>query len=250
MHILYRMSPNINNELFHAIKNNNDALVIDWLSKTQNNIKNKLDINWINPDKNKNPHENTLLMQSLKPESVNYKIVDALLQNGADPNIPDNLGKSPLSIAVHSGIPSIVELLLKSGANPNYESKSLGLPLIDALILHNTSNDNIIEIVELLLKSDADVNLTNKNGESFITSFYKMQNNELKTKLSQKKSNLINIHASVQSLDSLLTPGRNPLTNDPKNLRDLIQLIGGKRRRKTNKKRWTGKRKRTGKRMK
>lgn len=203
------MSPNINNELFHAIKDNNDALVIDWLSKTKINIilKNKLDINWINPDKNKNPHQNTLLMQSLKPESVNYKIVDALLQNGADPNIPDNLGKSPLSFAVHSGIPSIVELLLKSGA---------------------------------------DINFTTKTGQSFVSIIDKMENNELKEQIKK----IIAVNTTVQSLDSLLTPGRNPLTNDPKNLHDLNNLFGGKRRRKTNKKRWTDKRKKTGKRMK
>ena len=240
------MSPNINNELFHAIKDNNDALVIDWLSKTQINIKNKLDINWINPDKNKNPHQNTLLMQSLKPESVNYKIVDALLQNGADPNIPDNLGKSPLSIAVHSRIPSIVELLLKSGANPNYESKSLGFPLINALRIRSASNDIIIEIVELLLKSGADINFTTKTGQSFISIIDKMENNELKEQIKK----IIAVNTTVQSLDSLLTPGRNPLTNDPKNLHDLNNLFGGKRRRKTNKKRWTDKRKKTGKRMK
>jgi hypothetical protein len=51
-------------------------------------------------------------------------------------------------------------------------------------------------------------------------------------------------------LDALVTPGGNPLTNDNDNLRNLNQFIGGKRRRKTNKKRWTGKRKKTGKRMK
>jgi ankyrin repeat protein len=149
MQILYKMSPNINNELFNAIKNNNDALVIEWLSKTQINsvIKNKLDINWKNPDINENPKGNTLLTQSLKQESVNYNIVNALLQNGADPNIPDDLGKSPLTIAVHSGIPSIVDLLLKHDANPNYESKSLGLPLIDVLRIRSASNYNIIEIL-------------------------------------------------------------------------------------------------------
>ncbi len=249
------MSPNINKQLFIEIKNNNDALVIELLrTKNDDIFKNKLDINWKNPNINENPKGNTLLIQSLKTKSVNYNIVNALLQNGADPNIPDNLGNSPLNIAVysgipsivdlllqkganpnipdnlgkrplniavhsgipsivdlllqkgadpnipdnlgkrplniavHSGIPSIVDLLLQKGADPNYESKSLGLPLIDALMLHNTSNDNIIEIVELLLKSDADVNLTNNKGETFITSFYKMNNNELKTKLTQKKT--------------------------------------------------------------
>lgn len=241
MHILYRMSPNINNELFHAIKNNNDALVIDWLSKTKinNNLKNKLDINWINPDKNKNPHENTLLMQSLKPESVNYKIVDALLQNGADPNILDNLGKSPLSFAVHSRIPSIVELLLKSGANPNYESKSLGFPLINALRIRSANNDHIIiEIVKLLLENGADIHLTTKTGQSFVSIIDKMENNELKEQI----KNLIAVSTTVKSLDSLVTLGRNPLTNDADNLHNLREFIGGKRRRKTNKK---GKRKMT-----
>jgi ankyrin repeat protein len=198
------------------------------LSKTQINsvIKNKLDINW------KNPKGNTFLTQSLKQESVNYNIVNALLQNGADPNIPDDLGKSPLTIAVHSGIPSIVDLLLKHDANPNYESKSLGLPLIDVLRIRSASNYNIIEIVELLLKSGADINLTTKNRESFISIIDKMENNELKEKIQK----LIAINTTVKSLDSLVTLGRNPLTSDTDNLHNLREFIGGKRRRKTNKK--------------
>jgi hypothetical protein len=61
------MSPNINKQLFIEIKNNNDALVIELLrTKNDDIFKNKLDINWKNPNINENPKGNTLLIQSLK----------------------------------------------------------------------------------------------------------------------------------------------------------------------------------------
>jgi ankyrin repeat protein len=64
------------------------------------------------------PNGETLLTQSIG-KSSQKKLVDLLLAYGADPNLKNNEGKTPLFEAITSGRVDIVTALLDGGANPN-----------------------------------------------------------------------------------------------------------------------------------
>lgn len=55
--------------------------------------------------------------------------VQALLEGGADPNIPCEKGATPLHDAVGQGHIEVVRLLLKSGASPDIRSEFGGTPM-------------------------------------------------------------------------------------------------------------------------
>jgi uncharacterized protein len=57
---------------------------------------------------------NTILMTAV--EDSNYGVVKMLLERGADPNISDMYGDSPLDIARYNANAGIVELLIAYGA--------------------------------------------------------------------------------------------------------------------------------------
>ncbi len=59
----------------------------------------------------------------------NLEEVQALLEGGADPNIPCEKGATPLHDAVGQGHIEVVRLLLKSGASPDIRSEFGGTPL-------------------------------------------------------------------------------------------------------------------------
>ena len=97
-------------------------------------------------------------------EAVNYgnkEVVELLLKHGANPNIENKDGATPLYVASKSykNKKDIVELLLKYGADPNYYES--GRAPISA-----ASNNGHTDIVELLLKYGADVNDVISGGYS------------------------------------------------------------------------------------
>lgn len=49
------------------------------------------------------------------------KIVELLVQNGADVNAQDSLGESSLSVAAYKGYDKIADTLIKNSANVNHE---------------------------------------------------------------------------------------------------------------------------------
>lgn len=79
------------------------------------------------------------------------KYIPLLLENGADPNLPDETNITPLNKAIESKQPDTVELLLKYMADPNKASDDF-TPLYRAIFSKQ------FDIVELLLKYDADPN--------------------------------------------------------------------------------------------
>ncbi|KAJ6538312.1 hypothetical protein DFH09DRAFT_1283392 [Mycena vulgaris] len=91
-------------------------------------------------------------------DSGHTDIVDLLLRNQADPNIPSDFYGCALAAASENGHIEVVQLLLKSGANANLPGGVRGSPLAAASV------GGHIEILRLLLESGADINQPIPNG--------------------------------------------------------------------------------------
>lgn len=73
-----------------------------------------------------------------------------LLQKGADPNLRDGRGNTPLLLAVAGGQPDMIRILTAAKANPNIGNASGETPLIRAVQRHD------IGMVRELLNAGAD----------------------------------------------------------------------------------------------
>lgn len=138
--------------------------------------------------------EVTPLLSALKTanRSNNYlDTVKLLLASGADPNVEDNGGFSPLQLAVSGGWDAVVDLLLKCGATTHQNEgmkypcihsaansghlallerlTDLGVP-VDQLAADGTTSLIMAgahpDIVRWLLDHGANVNHSNENGET------------------------------------------------------------------------------------
>jgi hypothetical protein len=235
-----------NTPLIVAAENNNDDLAMFLLTNGANpNLFNR---NGMTP-----------LLYAL--QNKNYELAQILIDNGANPNFLSNY----------------IE----------YGTKVILTPLIWALTLDVTDEDKL-EIVKFLLTNSADPNIGYNVRDSRIIDIRKINpdepgitpelrydreqylrfnknlfvvpvtivknfsNNGIEGEIKKLilQSKLKKISAAVESIDSLVGEGLNPLTSDNQNLADLSEYMGKggrKRKRKTNKKRKTGRRKKTGK---
>ena len=89
------------------------------------------------------------------------RCVEVLTQNGADVNIANPDGKTPLWFAAEGGSVRGVEVLLNSGADISTRDAASGDPIL--LTAAQNSND-CYECVELLISKGADVNETGNDG--------------------------------------------------------------------------------------
>ena len=95
----------------------------------------------------------------------NPKILEILLQAGANPNVEDENGGTPLIYSVWLHTPSTTKSLLKYGAKINYQNSSGMTALMVAINVHNREKN--LHIVEELLKAKPDLHkLKNSRGES------------------------------------------------------------------------------------
>jgi ankyrin repeat protein len=112
-------------------------------------------------------YEDSILHNAVKYKKI--EIVEYLLENGADVNIEENDGQTPLfNAAIHNndGDMTITKLLLKKGANINHKDNDGKTPLILASTYGN------IEFVKILLKEEnLDLNVRNslENGGTALT---------------------------------------------------------------------------------
>ncbi|WP_340588804.1 ankyrin repeat domain-containing protein [Erythrobacter alti] len=83
-----------------------------------------------------------------------------LLQEGANPNIADNSGRTPLIVAAEAGFLDGVEVLLRRGARVDVANATGETPLIAAVHARN------IELMEVLLAGGADPDRTDNAGRS------------------------------------------------------------------------------------
>ncbi len=91
--------------------------------------------------------------------------IKKLLMQGANPNIQDKFGRTPLfSLIFRAKTPSIlaVRLLLEYKADPNIQDEDGRTPL---LLICREGNPNIL-IMRLLLESNANPNIQDRNGET------------------------------------------------------------------------------------
>lgn len=89
-----------------------------------------------------------------------HKWVAFLRQNGANPNIADYKGITPLQIAATMGYLECAEQLIKAGANVDTPNSTGETALISAV--HNRN----IPLVRLLLKEGANPNRNDNSGRS------------------------------------------------------------------------------------
>ena len=83
-----------------------------------------------------------------------------LIKRGADVNLADDDGDTPLHGAAQTGNVEVMQLLLEKSANPNARNSVGGTPLMWAAVYNNE------EAAKLLLKAGADPLLQDNDGET------------------------------------------------------------------------------------
>lgn len=81
------------------------------------------------------------------------KMVQVLLNAGANPNVIDNYRNTPLMIAISKNNLEVIDLLLQAGADPNDEAY---LDTITGPPLKKAKREYLVEAASLLLKYGAD----------------------------------------------------------------------------------------------
>jgi len=101
------------------------------------------------------------IYQSTKDQRALYlEIIKALLQKGANPDIQNKIGETPLIDAVRKNDPEIVQLLLDNGANPNRQDLARWTALHWAVYTDNP------KIVQILLDNGANLNMEDNGRET------------------------------------------------------------------------------------
>jgi ankyrin repeat protein len=111
------------------------------------------------------PSEVTPLIAAIR--SDNYHLVEELIEEGANINMPDKLGNTPLIIACcFANDLDIIKELLQKNANPNIANKGSFVPLEIAMLSKNRLNpvtneyvSNREEVIKELLLYNADISL-------------------------------------------------------------------------------------------
>ncbi|XP_069825414.1 ankyrin repeat domain-containing protein 50-like isoform X2 [Dendropsophus ebraccatus] len=88
------------------------------------------------------------------------QLVSVLLDHGADPELRDKEGLTPLLVAAYEGQEEVAELLLEAGANPDKAGKDQMTPLLAA------SSGGHAETVRVLLLWGASTDVSDKEGRS------------------------------------------------------------------------------------
>ena len=129
------------------------------------------------------PDENHIMMTPLIKFALRGDMDSAieLLNAGANPNMGDDWGCTPLEIACKKRNLKLCKILLLHGANPNYKNIELGTPLMEVAkpYLDNFDKNIYIKITKLLLEYGADTYIRDKYNHDIMHyleyyNFYKM----------------------------------------------------------------------------
>lgn len=88
------------------------------------------------------------------------QLVSVLLEHGADPELQDKEGLTPLLVAAYEGQEEVAELLLEAGADPDRPGKDQMTPLLAA------ASGGHAETVRVLLLWGASTDVSDKEGRS------------------------------------------------------------------------------------
>lgn len=106
----------------------------------------------------------TPLMSSIGSPYSNSGISLALIRSGADVNIVDSEGETPLWIATTNCEIEVIEELLKRGADLNFQKTGQGFT--GDTPLHMAAMNGLKDVVELLLRYGANPTIRNAKGET------------------------------------------------------------------------------------
>lgn len=131
----------------HDATRRGDAAKLESLLKTHQKLLNQAGTQGLRP-----------LHMAVMCKPASKAVVEVLLTNGADVNIRDDSGCTPLIYATGIGNTEFVKMLLTNKANPNATNAMGATPLLFAVGSHN------LEVAELLMKSGANPNLSTNSG--------------------------------------------------------------------------------------
>lgn len=192
-------------------------------------------------------------------ENNNVNLVVFLLENGANPNVFNSIGMTPLLYALQNENYDLANYLIGNGAEINFlsnyyqsgETDRLGrdisikiylTPLIWAIETPELAPQVKLNIIKFLLENNANT-----------TYYYRVNNNNGGTKLLKLNKRVFRQtfeenpdlnYENVQEIKSILFPLK---SNQNVAVPPGPDLGGRRKRRKTNKKRKTSKRRKTGK---
>ena len=132
------------NALLRALQNKREEVAEVLVARTETDLNAR------------GPNGGTVLFQFVARNET--KIVQDLLTRGADPNLADKEGDTPLHIAAQLGNLDIVKMLLDKGVNPNAKSKLGGTPLMWTGVFGHQ------EVAQALLDKGADPKLKDNTG--------------------------------------------------------------------------------------
>lgn len=155
-------------KFLEAVKDRNGDIATDMLNKPGTQVINTRDIT----------SGDTGLHLVVQRRDVLW--IRFLLQRGADPNIRNKKGITPLQLATAMGFTDGVEALIKGGANVNVGDQTGETPLIAAVHQRNP------ELVRVLLAQGADPDHNDNSGRSARRYMELMNGNSLMKQIFQE----------------------------------------------------------------
>lgn len=146
------------NNLVYVAASRKKREMFDWLLQIEQNGK-KIDLDI------RNTNGSTLLLDAVQ-EGDMLHYIEKLLSAGANPNIPNNSGMTPLIQAVADGKVEDIKLLLKSPKiDVNYEVEGTKTT---AFLMATTASTGVdtLEICKLLIDAGANINAQDVNGKN------------------------------------------------------------------------------------
>ncbi|QQR49630.1 ankyrin repeat domain-containing protein [bacterium] len=139
-----------------------------------------------------------LIEEVTKGVHSNLKNIEQLIQDGADVNVQDSDGYTPLHSAVNAGVLPLVQLLLNKGAKIDIKNNDGDTPVHIAVVMFKTD-----AILNLLLSKNPDISIKNNANETpFDLAELNSKKSAIKNVLNQYASHSQKPVSSVESESS------------------------------------------------